>query len=125
MMQNIELFIQTKILPEYQPIVKKFRKLIKEKFPNIKEEMRGGTEKYHGIPVYRFNKIIISVSPTKKGITFSFTEGKKFKDKYSLLEGVGNKTLNLRISDAKNFNSQVFEYYIKQAIKFDIQKTNL
>lgn len=115
----IETFIESKVLPEYRPIVDNFRELIKKEFPNLKEEMRGGTEKYYGVPVYRYNRIVITLSPTKKGITFSFTDGKNFEDKYSLLEGVGNKTLNLRISKAQAYKDEILRYYIKQAIKFD------
>lgn len=115
----IELFMELKVLPPYQPIVDKFRSLIKNKFPNIKEEMRGGTVKYYGVPVYRYNHIIIILSPTKKGITFSFTDGKKFEDKYSLLEGEGNKTLNLRLSKSEDYKDEILSYYIKQAIAFD------
>lgn len=81
--------------------------------------MRGGTEKYYGVPVYRYNRIIITLSPTKKGITFSFTDGKKFEDKYSLLEGEGNKSLNLRLSKNENYKDEILSYYIKQAIVFD------
>jgi hypothetical protein len=118
----IELFIEAKVLPEYRAIVDKFRKLIKSEFPDLKEEMRGGTEKYYGIPVYRFNRIIITLSPTKKGVTFSFSDGKKFEDKYSLLEGEGNKTLNLRLSKVDDFQDEIFRYYIKQAIALDSLK---
>ncbi|MEE6187975.1 hypothetical protein PIECOFPK_02044 [Mycovorax composti] len=118
-MPDIETFIQEKILPQYRPIFSKFRNLIKEKFPLLKEEMRGGTEKYHSVPVYRLKRIILTVSPTKKGITFSFTNGKLFEDKYGLLEGVGNKSLNLRLSDISEFSEEVFEYYIQQGIELD------
>jgi len=118
----IELFIESKVLPRYQTIVEKFRKLIKSEFPDLREEMRGGTEKYYGVPVYRYNTIIITLSPTKKGITFSFTAGKKFEDKYSLLEGEGNKTLNLRVSKADDYQEEVLRYYIKQAIALDSLK---
>ena len=119
MKPSIELFIESMVLPAYQPIVDKFRELIKKHFPDIKEEMRGGTEKYYGVPVYRHNRIIITMSPTKKGITFSFTDGKKFEDKYSLLEGEGNKSLNLRLSKTEDYKDEILRYYIKQAIAFD------
>lgn len=115
----IELFIESKVLLEYQSIVAKFRAFIKNEFPDLKEEMRGGTEKYYGVPVYRYNRIIITLSPTKKGITFSFTDGKKFQDKYSLLEGEGNKSLNLRLSKLEDYKDEILRYYIKQAIAFD------
>lgn len=115
----IELFIESKVLPEYRAMVDRFRRLIKSEFPDLKEEMRGGTEKYYGVPVYRYHRIIITLSPTKKGITFSFSDGKKFEDKYSLLEGEGNKTLNLRISNVDDFQEEIFRYYITQAITLD------
>ncbi len=118
-MKNIDQFVADKIKEEYQPIFIKFRDLIIRKFPLIKEEMRGGTEKYYGVPVYRHKRIIISVSPTQKGITFSFSDGKQFEDKYKLLEGVGNKSLNLRISDIKDYKDEILEYYILQAIELD------
>ncbi len=123
MKTSIKLFIESKVLPEYQSIVNKFRALIKKEFPNLKEEMRGGTEKYYGVPVYRLNRIILTISPTKKGITFSFSDGKKFEDKYSLLEGEGNKSLNLRVSKVEDYKDEILRYYIKQAIEFDSLKT--
>jgi hypothetical protein len=46
-------FIKTKVLPEYRPIVETFRKLVKDEFPEISEEMRAGTEAYYGVPAYR------------------------------------------------------------------------
>lgn len=122
-MTEIEQFISAKIKPEFEPIFSNFRDLIKKKFPTLQEEMRGGTEKYYGVPVYRQNKIVITVSPTKKGITFSFSEGKQFEDKHGLLEGVGNKTLNLRISSISDYSEEVLVYYIRQGIEIDDKKT--
>lgn len=122
MISPIDSFIDEKVLPQHRKIVENFRKLIKTKYPNVVEEMRGGTDKYYGIPVYRMKRIIISLSPTKKGITFSFTDGKRFDDKYSLLEGEGNKSLNLRLSTIEEFKEEVLDYYIEQAIKLDIDQ---
>lgn len=122
-MNEIEQFISSKVKPEFEPIFTRFRTLIKQKFPTLREEMRGGTEKYYGVPVYRQNKIVITVSPTKKGITFSFAEGKQFEDKYELLKGVGNKTLNLRISSIDEYSEEVLEYYIRQGIEIDTRNS--
>lgn len=118
-MSNIDNFIDEKVLPEYRNIVAQFRRLIHDNYPNIREEMRGGTEKYYGVPVYKLNKVLITLSPTKKGITFNFSEGAKFEDKYSALEGQGNKTLNLRIQNISQFDENQFKYYIEQAIHLD------
>jgi hypothetical protein len=119
-MQNkVDEFITAKVSEQYRSILNNFRKLIYSDFPQISEEMRGGTEKYYGVPVYRYKRIIVTISPTKKGITFSFTNGKKFEDKYSLLEGLGNKTLNYRISKVEDFNDEIMQYYLNQALLFD------
>lgn len=122
-MSQVEKFIGDKIKPEFKTIFSKFRTLIEKRFPTLQEEMRGGTEKYYGVPVYRQNKIVITVSPTQKGITFSFAEGKQFEDKYGLLEGVGKKTLNFRISSLTDYSEEIFEYYIRQGIEIDDKKT--
>jgi len=122
MKTNIEEFIESKVLQYHRPIVEKFRRLIKKEFPQIKEEMRAGTEKYYGVPVYRYKRIIITISPTQRGITFSFSDGKKFEDKYALLHGVGKKSLTLRISQVKEYKDEVMKYYIKQAIETDHHK---
>jgi len=117
--KNVKTFIESKVLPEYRPIIDKFRELIKKEFPDLKEEMRSGTEKYYGVPVYRYTRIVISLSPSKNYITFSFTDGKKFEDKYSLLKGTGNRSLNLRITKIDEYSDEILRYYINQAIKND------
>lgn len=118
-MPKIDKFIEEKVLPEYIDIVKQFRELMREYYPKIREEMRGGTEKYYGVPVYKLNKTLITLSPTKKGITFNFSEGAQFEDKYDALEGQGNKSLNLRLQHVDQLNKEQLMYYIDQAIKFD------
>lgn len=116
---TVDEFVNCKVLPEYREIVAKFRRIMSTNFPYILEEMRGGTDKYYGVPVYRKRNIIITLSPTKKGITISFSEGKKFHDKFAKLEGQGNKSLNLRISTVDELIDEEVVYYIEQAILFD------
>lgn len=118
-MNKIDSFINEKIQPEYRDIFIAFRKLISDQYPDIREEMRGGTEKYYGVPVYKLNKTLVTVSPTKNGITFNFSEGAKFKDKYNKLEGLGNKTLNLRLKTLDAYNVDEMKYYMDQAINLD------
>lgn len=65
MSELVERFMHEKVNDAYKPIVAKFRALIKKKFPHLKEEMRGGTEKYHSVPVYRNKRIILTLSPTQ------------------------------------------------------------
>lgn len=119
MAQTIEDFISDRVAAEYRPLVMKFRELIRKDFPELTEEMRGGSVKYYGVPVYRLNRIMVTISPTKKGVTYAFSEGGQFKDKYHMLEGEGDKTLNIRLSDPGEFDEVKMAYYVRQAVEID------
>jgi hypothetical protein len=61
------------------------------------------------------------ISPTKKDITFAFSRGAQFEDKYSLLKGVGKSSKHIKFKNAGGVNKEVLEYYIKQALEFDLK----
>lgn len=117
---TVDEFIKSeKVLPQFRPLVDKFRELVKRDFPEITEEMRGGTEKYYGVPVYRLERIILTLSPTQHGVTYSFSEGASFEDKYNLLEGEGSKTKNIRWEQPEEFDDKIMKYYLSQAVQHD------
>lgn len=116
---TVEEFIETRVLPEYRPIVTAIRELFKEVAPELTEEMRGGTEAYYGTPAYRLNHLVIVISPSKQGITLAFDRGASFEDRYELLEGVGKRTRNVRMKSMEDFNKEALVYYIKQAVEMD------
>lgn len=110
---TVDEFLETRVLPEYRCIVSMFRELMRETAPNAKEMIS------YGIPVYRMKHIIAVISPTKKGITFAFSRGAQFEDKYGLLEGVGKVSKNVRIKSMGKVNKEALRYYIRQAIELD------
>lgn len=116
---SIKVFIETKVLPEYRPIVSEIRDLIKETAPDVTEEMRGGTEAYYSVPAYRLKRIIMVISPSKQGITLAFSKGASFEDSYGLLEGVGKQAKNVRMKTMDDFNKEALVYYIGQAVEKD------
>ena len=116
---QVEAFVEARILPAYRPIFAAFRELVRRDFPELTEGMRGGTDAYPGVPVYRLNRIVVTVSPTKKGITFNFTDGGAFDDPYGLLEGVGHKTRNVRWSTPEQFDPEIIRTYLRQAVAAD------
>lgn len=118
---EVEEFIKSKVLPEYRPLVAAFRELVATDFPELTEEMRNGTEAYYGTPVYRLKRIIATISPTKNGITFAFSKGASFEDKFKLLEGVGNTAKNIRWSNMDEWNAAAMKYYLRQAVAIDKQ----
>jgi hypothetical protein len=73
----------------------------------------------YGLPAYKKNRILAVISPTKKDITFSFSRGVQFDDKYHLLKGVGKSSRHVKIKNITAANKEALRYYIKQALKFD------
>ena len=112
---TVDEYVKTKILPQYQDIVRAIRDLVRDCAPNAKEYIA------YGIPVWKVRKIFAVISPNKKNITFSFTHGAEFKDKYGLLKGVGKVSRHVKIKDVQAIpvNEAALRYYIQQALEFD------
>lgn len=110
---NVDEFVKTRVLPEFQPIVAMLRELMLETVPDVKEEMR------YGIPAYKARRIIAVISPTKKDITFAFSRGAEFEDNYRLLRGKGTISKHVKIKDLNSVNRDALRYYIGQALEFD------
>ena len=86
---------------------------MKEYAPNVKEVIS------YGIPAYRAKRIIAVISPTKKDITFSFSSGAQFENRYNLLRGVGKASKHVKIKRLADANLEAIRYYINQALEFD------
>ena len=110
---TVDEFVKTKVLPEFQPIVTIIRELMKEYAPEATEVIS------YGIPVYKIKKIFAVISPNKEGITFSFTHGTEFEDKYHLLRGVGKVSRHVKIKNLADANKEALRYYIKQALEIE------
>lgn len=110
---SVDQFVKTRVLPEYRDVVSMIRELVREMVPDIEETMS------YGVPVFKRKRIIAVISPTKKGITFAFSRGAEFEDKYGLLEGDGKVSKNERIKSVSSVNKEALRYYIKQALELD------
>ena len=110
---TVDDFVRTKVLPEFQPIVAVIRELMKECAPDAKEVIS------YGIPAYKAKRILAVISPTKKDITFAFSRGAEFEDKYGLLRGVGKVSKHVKIKKLAEVNKDALRYYIQQALEFD------
>jgi len=113
MSMTVDEFVLTRVLPEYRDIVAALRELMREYAPGAREMIS------YGIPAYRGNRILVVISPTKKGITFAFSRGAEFEDRHGLLEGVGKVSKNVRIRDLKSMDRAALRDYIQQALEFD------
>ena len=110
---TVDQFVRAKVLPELRPVVAMIRALMKECAPKAQESIS------YGIPAYRLRRIIAVISPTKQDITFSFSRGGQFADKYGLLRGVGKSSKHVKIKTVAAANKPALRYYIRQAVKLD------
>ena len=110
---TVDEFVQARVLPEFHPIVAMLRQLMKECAPNLTEAIS------YGIPAYKGKRILAVISPTKQDITFSFSRGTQFEDKYGLLRGVGKSSRHVKIKNLAGANLEALRHYIRQALEFD------
>ncbi len=112
---TVDEYVKTNVLPEHQAIVKAIRDLMRECAPNAKEYIA------YGIPVWKANKIFAVINPNKKAVTFSFTHGAEFEDKYGLLKGVAKVARHVKIKDIQEIpvNEAAIRSYIQQALEID------
>src|SRR5260370_39807052 len=112
---TVDVYVKSKSLPQHQDVVKAIRDLMRECAPNAKETIA------YGIPTWKVNKIFAVISPNKKDITFSFTHGAEFEDKYGLLKGVGKVARHVKIKDVQAIaaNEAALRDYIQQALQIE------
>src|SRR5687767_7721019 len=110
---DVDKWVKARVLPQYHDIVAVIRQLMRESAPDAKEMIS------YGIPAYKGRRMLSVISPTKQGITFAFSRGAAFEDKYGLLEGVGKVSKNVRMKNLKEVNKRALRYYIKQALELD------
>jgi hypothetical protein len=110
---NVDEFVRIRVLPEFQPVVAMLRELMHEMAPEATEQIS------YGIPMYKGRKIFAFINPTKKDITFGFSHGGEFEDKFNLLRGKGKVSKHVKIKNLQSVNKDVLRYYIRQALEFD------
>ena len=76
------------------------REIMREMAPDAREMLS------YGIPAYKKKRVIAVISPTKKGITFAFSRGAEFEDKYGLLKGVGKVSKHVEIKSVAAANKE-------------------
>lgn len=109
----MEEFVSARVLPELQPVAAFIRSLVRECVPDAVEDF--GDD----MPVFRMRHIFAYFIPNKKNITFSFTYGVRFEDKFNLLRGRGKHARYVKIRDLKKVTIEALKNYIQQAVEID------
>ncbi len=110
---DVDAFVRKNVLPQHREIVEKLRQIMREAAPDATEEIA------YRIPMWRRRRVFVFLNPTKKDITFGFSRGREFEDRYGLLRGVGKSSMHLKFKTAGDVKPAVVRYYIKQAVKLD------
>jgi hypothetical protein len=110
---TIDDFLKHRVLPEHKGIVAMLRTMMRQCAPAAREEIS------YGILMWKQKRALAVVSPTKKDITFAFSQGAKFEDKFDMLQGVGKVSKHVKIKNLKSTPNAAIKYYIKQAIQLD------
>jgi hypothetical protein len=110
---TVDEFVESKVLPEFRPIVAAIRSLMKECAPNAQEVIS------YGIPTYGLKRPLAWINPSKTGVTFGFREGVNFEDRYHLLRGTAKHAKHVRMKNLGEVNEAALKYYITQAVNLD------
>ncbi len=110
---TVDEFVETQILAEFRDAVEMLRALMRECAPDATEVFS------YGMPTWTGRNVIAWLIPTTKDLTFGFTHGVEFEDRYRLLRGVGKWARHMKIKDVSTTNMDALRYYIAQALKFD------
>jgi hypothetical protein len=115
-METVDDFVAHKVLPEFHDIVAMLRALMREYAPHATEKIS------YGLPMWIGKSTLAWVSPTKRDITFGFTFGSEFEDRYGLLKGVGKHAKHVKIRKLADANQAALRDYILQALERDARE---
>ena len=73
----------------------------------------------YGLPMWMGNSTLAWISPSKRDITFGFTYGREFEDRYGLLTGTGKHARHVKIRKLADTNQEALRSYIRQALERD------
>ncbi len=115
MTSTVDEYVKTKIAPQHHDIVRALRDLMRDCAPNAIEKIA------YDMLVWKAKKLFAYITPNKKGITFSFTHGVDFEDKYGLLKGTAKTSRFVKIKNVQDVtvNEAALRDYIQQALAVD------
>jgi hypothetical protein len=95
--KEFERFVDGFVQPELRSVARCFWSMVEREASALSPGMRGGTEKYIPIPVWRMERDVMVLSPSAKALTVSFAKGALFDDPKRLLGGAGKVTRTLKL----------------------------
>ncbi len=110
-------FVESGVQADLRPIALEFWKLVARNAPELCPGMRGGTDKYIPIPVWRLGRDVMALSPSAKALTVSFANGVMFDDPEGLLGGAGKISRTLRLRTVSDLKVRSMRSFLRQAVQ--------
>jgi len=110
-----EAFIAARVPEAFREAAARIIAVIAAEAPGLVPGMRGGTEKYIPVPVWRGGRDLIVLSPSKKGLTLSFANGAALDDPEGLLGGAGKVSRTLVLKSVADAERPAVAALIRQA----------
>ncbi|SDJ03415.1 DUF1801 domain-containing protein [Nonomuraea jiangxiensis] len=110
---DVDEFVQTRLAPPHQTIVRVLRELMAEGAPDASEVISRGS------PAWKGRAILAIISHSKTHVTFAFARGAEFDDDHGLLEGVGKTTRHVKLKNPDALDHDALRDYIRQAVALD------
>jgi hypothetical protein len=115
--QDFTHFVETRIQPGLRPIALKFWKLVAREAPELTPGMRGGTDKYIPVPVWRLKRDAMALSPSREALTISFANGAAFDDPEGLLGGAGKTSRTLKLRTVSDLDGPSIGRFLRQVVQ--------
>jgi hypothetical protein len=116
-LQDFTHFVETKVQPDLRPIALKFWQLVAREAPELTPGMRGGTEKYIPVPIWRLKRDAMVLSPSREALTISFASGGLFDDPEGLLGGAGKTSRTLKLRTASDLEGPSILSFLRQVVQ--------
>ena len=118
-LQDFTHFVETRVQPDLRPIALKFWKLVAREAPELTPGMRGGTEKYIPVPVWRLKRDAMVLSPSREALTISFANGALFDDPEGLLGGAGKTSRTLKLRTGSDLEGPSIRSFLRQVMQYN------
>jgi len=110
---TVDEYIKAKVQPEHLGMLEHLRTLMRATAPQASETIS------YGVIMWRGNRGLWVINPTKNGLTLSFSKGASFSDPYHLLTGAGKVAKTIWIEKSGDINEEALTFYMKQALEKD------
>ena len=116
MPETFDTFIASRVPERFRAVAGAFVALVAAVAPELVPGMRGGTEKYIPVPVWRLGRDVIVLSPSQKGVTVSFANGAQFDDPEGLLGGAGKQSRTIVLRTPEDVARPALAQLLRQAV---------